>query len=406
MPIPTHHQKLTEVRWHREVSNWFGKEKSIDVVGKSLPRSNNSRDPDPLIRKHVTRELADPVLDILAKYKEIEGASTPKVVLDFSTNIDSEEESKSSLGSVQVQEQATPTGQLDPNSLIRKPEYSLEEVVLPPETQDGINQILTLINKRELLVKWGFKTLSGAFVLSGLPGTGKTSTAHAIAHRFDKPLIEASYGDLESRYVGQTSENIRRLFALALDIGAVLFIDEADGALGKRISNVEDSAGQGLNTARNTILVEMEKLVRNDKFKGVVIFATNNAQAFDSAALGRLLSVVPFVLPDESCRSRLFKTHLPEDFPLSDEISYQELAELTDGFNGRDIKNVVQIAAIKTASRDDIPENLYGTMKDFQEAIDLVHQSYNIISDSNFVSGKWMSDRVSELREEENTLNS
>ncbi|MBC6423686.1 MAG: ATP-binding protein [Hormoscilla sp. SP5CHS1] len=123
----------------------------------------------------------------------------------------------------------------------------------------------------------------------------------------------------------------------------------------------------------------MEKLVRNDKFKGVVIFATNNAQAFDSAALGRLLSVVPFVLPDESCRSRLFETHLPEDFPLSNKISYQELAELTDGFNGRDIKNVVQIAAIKTASRDDIPENLYGTMNDFQEAIDLVRQSYNYI---------------------------
>lgn len=391
MKEPGKPKQLIDVHCQRTIAKGFGtSEKKLQVTGKGLPSDGNSPNPDPQVRDHVDKHLFKQFFETLAKYPERPDAPIPKVILEFVTPATTP--IARDLSSDQVQEQAIPAGQLDANSLIEEPNCSLEQVILPTETKNRIKQALTLFKKLGLIKKWGFDSLSGAIVLTGLPGTGKTSVAHAIAHALGLKILVVNFGQLESRYVGQTSDNIRKVFALAKALGVLLFIDEADGALGVRLSNVVDAAGQGLNTARNTILVEMEKC------EVPLIFATNNVRAFDPAAASRLLDCIPFTLPDADCRLRIFKTHLPPDFPLAEDVSLQLLADLTDGFCGREIRNVVKKVALKTASQDCPDDDKRATMKDFVESIDEVRQGRDAIIGHKEAKGEdWMSAKVQEL---------
>lgn len=386
-------KQLIDIHCQRTIPKGFGtSKKTLNLTGKGLPSDGNSLNPEPQVRDYVDKHLVKPLFDVLAKYPERPEAPTPKVVLEFVSASNSSNE--------QVQEQTIPVGQFDPSSLIREAECTLDEVILPRETKNRVEQILTLVKKIGLIKQWGFDSISGAIVLIGSPGTGKTSCAHAIAHALGNKILEVNYGQLESRYVGQTNQNIAKVFAQAKTDNVVLFIDEADGAMGTRLSNVVDAAGQGLNTARNTILVEMEK------FPGLLILATNNVRAFDPATASRLLDCIPFMLPDPDCRRRIFQTHLPSEFPLADDVNLERLADLTNGFCGREIKNVIKKVALKTASQDCSDGESCATMKEFIESIEEVRQGRDaIVANKEERSDDWMSGKLQQMVNEKNNPN-
>lgn len=391
MRTPSKSEPLVDINWQRTVTTIFGNgEKKMYVTGTGLPSDGNSLNPEPEVREYVQKHLTKPILDTLAKYMERPGAPTPKVILEFVPQASAEVATNSSRE--QVQEQTIPVGQIDPRSLIKEPECSLDRVILPIETKKQVEQILTLGTKIGLIKQWGFDSISGAIVLVGPAGSGKTSCAHGIAHALGKKIMVVNFGQMQSRYVAQTDENIRHIFAHAKLHNVLLFIDEADGALGTRLSKVEDAADQGLNTARNTILVEMEK------FEGILILATNNVHTFDPAAADRLLDCIPFTLPDADCRLRIFKTHLPLQFPLGDDVSLERLAELTDGLSGRGIKNVVKKLVLKTATQNCPTNEMRATMKEFVESIEEVRQGQNaILGNREPQKPSWMSTKIEEM---------
>ncbi|WP_254172953.1 ATP-binding protein [Planktothrix pseudagardhii] len=222
--------------------------------------------------------------------------------------------------------------------LVEEPKWTLEEVALSKSTLDQIDEMIAYIQNREkLLYEWQFnrflKTGSGLSVnFFGIPGTGKSITAEAIAHKLGMSIIRANYGELESSLVGGTSDNLVSVFNIAEETKSLLFFDEADAVLSRRISNLSQAADHGVNSAKSTLLTLL------DKFNGIIVFATNLFDNYDEAFLRRILFNVEFLAPDFPMREQLWRFHLSEN--VTKQVTYDNLADISDGLCGGDIKNI------------------------------------------------------------------
>lgn len=228
--------------------------------------------------------------------------------------------------------------------MAKKPRYSLEQIIISEEEKDDIVSTLTLINERELIYDmWGFSEIDSKprLILNfyGAPGTGKTMSAHAIANELNKNILLINYSEIESKYVGEAPKNLMKAFEEAKKSDAVLFFDEADSFLGKRVENVTSSSDQSVNSLRSQMLILLEE------FEGVVIFATNLIKNYDSAFESRILKSLEFKLPTKENRIKMINRMLVKKIPFSEDFNREEaldkLADLTKGFSGREIKNAV-----------------------------------------------------------------
>jgi ATP-dependent 26S proteasome regulatory subunit len=141
----------------------------------------------------------------------------------------------------------------------------------------------------------------------------------------------------------------------------VLFFDEADSILGKRLTTISQSADSGLNVARSTTLIEL------DNFDGVVIFASNLVKNYDTAFLRRMLAHVEFRLPATEQRQRIWECHVPAQLPLAPDVDFEDLAIYSEGAAGGDIQNAVLLAASYASMRP--PEGQVVSLADFKRAI-------------------------------------
>jgi SpoVK/Ycf46/Vps4 family AAA+-type ATPase len=239
-----------------------------------------------------------------------------------------------------IKPQKTNNGKDDLANLVEKPQWTIEEIALNPSTIDDIYEIVAYTeNKNKLLHEWEFKkflkTGSGLGInFFGPPGTGKSITAEGIAHQLGTNIIRVNYGELESSLVGGTVENLVKVFRKAEETESLLFFDEADAVLSKRISisGSSQAADYGVNSAKSALLTLL------DKFNGVIIFATNRFEDYDTAFLRRILFNVEFLPPDQEMRIKLWQFHLSESVPK--QVDYEKLADLSEGLCGGDIKNI------------------------------------------------------------------
>ncbi|MDJ0615168.1 MAG: ATP-binding protein [Calothrix sp. MO_192.B10] len=230
-------------------------------------------------------------------------------------------------------------------SLVEQPKWILDEVALSQSTIAQIDEMIAYINNRDkLLHEWEFnrflKMGTGLSInFFGPPGTGKSITAEAIANQLDITLIRVNYGELESSLVGGTSENLSKVFQQAEETKSLLFFDEADAVLSRRISNLSQAADHGVNSAKSMLLHLL------DKFDGIIIFATNLFKNYDEAFLRRILFNIEFQPPDYEMRLQLWTFHLSESVPRK--ISYERLAEISHGLCGGDIRNISMKLGLK-----------------------------------------------------------
>lgn len=224
------------------------------------------------------------------------------------------------------------------------PKFSLERVILPPQVKEDILLSLTLIEKQKRIYEdWGFAEVDAKpkLILNfyGPPGAGKTMVSHAVAKMLNKNILAVNYAEIESKYVGDAPKNLFKAFNAAKEADAVLFFDEADSFLGKRIQNVSNSSDQAINSLRSQMLILLEN------FEGVVIFATNLADNYDKAFESRILKHIHFDLPTLENQEAIINITIPSKVSFSAEINKEELckklAEISDGFSGREIKNAV-----------------------------------------------------------------
>jgi len=179
----------------------------------------------------------------------------------------------------------------------------------------------------------------------GPPGTGKTRAAQGVAHRLGQPLYQVDYSAVISKYLGDTAKHIKRAFERASHHGAVLFLDEADSLLSKRVS-LDESCATSINQNRNCLMQEL------DRFEGVVVMTTNLFGNYDDALLRRVQRHIEFRLPDASMRRDLLALHLPN--PERVKANLRNLAKQSRGLSGGDILNIC-LNAIHAGSRDPDP---------------------------------------------------
>lgn len=237
----------------------------------------------------------------------------------------------------------------DLNINIEDPKWTLNELFLSSVVKDEIDKIVAYTeNQDTLLNEWEFKKFLKAgkgisINFFGQPGTGKTVTAEAIANKLGVKIIKVNYGELESELVGRTSKNLSELFTIAENNKSLLFFDEADTLLSKRISNLSQAADYGVNSVRATLLTLLEN------FNGVIIFATNLFENYDEAFLRRILFNIEFTLPDTAMLVQLWKFHLSDKIPKK--ITYEKAAEISEGLAGGDIRNITFKLALKLLTK-------------------------------------------------------
>ncbi len=228
----------------------------------------------------------------------------------------------------------------------REPLFRMELLVIPADVRDQLIRATRLLELRtKIFEEWGLREIEpnprSALNFYGPPGTGKTMAAHALAAAGGKNIICASYADIESMYHGEGPKNVSELFQVAAEQDAVLFIDEADSLLSKRLTNVTQGSEQAINSMRSQLLISL------DNFKGLVIFATNLVANYDTAFDSRVQHV-HFPVPGRDARVEIWRRHLPKRLPTRG-VDCGELAEASEGLVGRDIKMAVISAATRAA---------------------------------------------------------
>ncbi len=257
------------------------------------------------------------------------------------------------------------------NFLYSEPKYTLDKLIISDKVRDEITTVITAKeNWDRIFIDWDLQSVMGSrhslFAnLYGAPGTGKTMAAHAIAAALGKKILCVNYAEIESKYVGETSKNLTKLFLTAEHDDVIIFFDEADAFLSKRVSDMNNSTDVSVNQTRSVLLTLL-----ND-YNGMVIFASNFISNYDAAFMRRIQYHIKFELPDMELRQKLWRMYIPERMPAN--IDFKDISEKFDNISGSDISNAVFKAALKAAKLHDnaIPQNY------FEEAIKSIVSSKN-----------------------------
>ncbi|CAN6860932.1 unnamed protein product [Brassica oleracea] len=181
-------------------------------------------------------------------------------------------------------------------------------------------------------------------LLTGSPGTGKTLLAKAIAGEAGVPFFYRAGSEFEEMFVGVGAKRVRSLFQAAKKKApCIIFIDEID-AVGSTRKQWEGHTKKTLHQ----LLVEMDGFEQNEGI--IVMAATNLADILDPALTrpGRFDRHIVVPSPDVRGRQEILELYL-QGKPMSDDVDVKAIARGTPGFNGADLANLVNIAAIKAA---------------------------------------------------------
>jgi len=216
-----------------------------------------------------------------------------------------------------------------------------------PEIFEECTEIVSYLKNATLYENAGAEIPKG-ILLEGPPGTGKTLLAKAIASETEANFISASASEFIELFVGMGAARIRGLFEEAREnTPCIIFIDEIDSIGRQRGAGINMGNDEREQTL-NQLLAEMDGFTQNTGV--LVIAATNRRDVLDSALLrpGRFDRIVNVPLPDKNSRRSILQVHM-KNKKMEDNININFLAEITSGFSGAELKNLVNEAAIFAA---------------------------------------------------------
>lgn len=248
--------------------------------------------------------------------------------------------------------------------VLEVPRVSYSEIGGLDEQIRELRELVELpLLKPEVFEKVGIEPLKGV-LLYGPPGCGKTLLAKAVAKETKATFIKVVASELVQKYIGEGSRMVRELFQLAsAKAPSVVFIDEID-AVGGRRADISISGEREVQRTLLQLLSEMDGFSAKGEVK--IIGATNRIDLLDPALLrpGRFDRVLEIPAPDQAGREAIFRIHL-QKMNVDSEINPQELAKITEGATGAQIKAICTEAGMFAirSSRDMIVK------KDFASAV-------------------------------------
>ena len=218
-----------------------------------------------------------------------------------------------------------------------------DDVVLGPEVIETLREILAQARNREKVFDdWGFRRKLSygrglACLFSGAPGTGKTMMAGIIARELGQEIYRVDLARVVSKWVGETEKNLARVFDEAESAQVILLFDEADSLFSSR-TEVKGANDRFANMEINYLLQRMES------YDGMTILTTNFEKSIDEAFKRRLRFRLHFPVPDAEQRTRLWRSMLPPEAAVSDDLRFEALGKKFT-LSGGNIKNAAVRAA-------------------------------------------------------------
>lgn len=242
-------------------------------------------------------------------------------------------------------ETAAGTGK-PPTELVvtEKPEVNWAEVVGLDMAKKAVKEAIVYPVQRPDLFPLGWPR---GILLFGPPGCGKTLLAAAVATEIDANFYSIDAASIMSKWLGEAEQNVAKLFGSARKSSiegkaAIVFVDELDSLMGQHSNEVG-----GEIRVRNQFLKEMDGIVDKGKNLHVyVIGATNKPWDLDWAFIRRFQKRILVPLPDHHTRLMMLKLYT-SNLQIDNNVDLHELARLSEGFSGSDIRDVCQSAQLK-----------------------------------------------------------
>jgi cell division protease FtsH len=243
---------------------------------------------------------------------------------------------------------------------------TFDDVAGIDEAENELVEIVDFLKDPNKYTRLGGTAPKGV-LLVGAPGTGKTLLAKAVAGEAGVPFFSLSAAEFVEMIVGVGAARVRDLFKQAHEHApAIVFIDELD-AIGRARGQIAIGGSSEQEQTLNQILTEMDGFSSREGI--IVLAATNQPEVLDKALLrpGRFDRRVVVNLPDKAGREAILKVHT-RNVPLANDAILGDLAAVTPGLSGADLKNLVNEAALLAARRNQ-NEVLH---KDFLDALEKI----------------------------------
>jgi SpoVK/Ycf46/Vps4 family AAA+-type ATPase len=225
-----------------------------------------------------------------------------------------------------------------------KPQVNWEEVVGLDTAKKAVKEAIVYPVQRPDLFPLGWPR---GILLFGPPGCGKTLLAAAVATEIDATFYSIDAASIMSKWLGEAEQNVAKLFGSARKSStegkpAIVFVDELDSLMGQHSNEVG-----GEIRVRNQFLKEMDGIVDKGRNLHVyVIGATNKPWDLDWAFIRRFQKRILVPLPDHHTRLMMLKLYTGT-LQIAQDVDLHELARLSEGFSGSDIRDVCQAAQLK-----------------------------------------------------------
>lgn len=233
---------------------------------------------------------------------------------------------------------------LDADEYLKEPpELDFDDVGGMTELKQTLNDsVIDPLERPELYQEYDLGVVNG-ILLYGPPGTGKTYITRALAGKLGYNFIDVTPSDLTSSLVGEAADNVADLFEVARqNQPCLVFIDEIDAVASSRSGGAQKSQSE-----RQMVNQLLEELSGIQDEEVVVVGATNLLEEVDDAIKrsGRFDERIEVPPPDATAREAILRVHLRDRPVLTDEISWQQVREQTEGYSASDMELIATNAA-------------------------------------------------------------
>ncbi|KAK9094536.1 hypothetical protein Scep_026005 [Stephania cephalantha] len=221
---------------------------------------------------------------------------------------------------------------------------TFEDIGALDELKESLQELVMLPLRRPDLFEGGLLKPCRGILLFGPPGTGKTMMAKAIANEAGASFINVSMSTITSKWFGEDEKNVRALFTLAAKVSpTIIFVDEVDSMLGQRNRAGEHEA---MRKIKNEFMTHWDGLLTKPGERILVLAATNRPFDLDEAIIRRFERRILVGLPNAENRELILKTLLSKE-KVEEGLDFKELATMTEGYSGCDLKNLCTTAAYR-----------------------------------------------------------